>query len=147
VIFLEHLLLQIGYFRELFTHKHRHPTTAKWSKRGRRLCPVGENRRQRGRLQAEMKILYKPFAIIAGVIAARLGRQAFKTVWAKIDSADPPDPTTADATLPKVVGAAALEAATMAGIAAAVDRGTARVFHYLTGIWPGKNQDDEKEED
>ena len=92
-----------------------------------------------------MKVLYKPFAIIASLVAARLGRQAFKTVWAKIDSADPPEATTPDATLPKVVAAAALEAATMAGIGAAVDRGSARVFHYLTGIWPGSKQEDEKE--
>jgi hypothetical protein len=91
-----------------------------------------------------MKILYKPFAIIASLVAAR---QAFKTVWARIDSADPPEATTPDATLPKVVAAAALEAATMAGIGAAVDRGSARVFHYLTGIWPGSKQEDEKEAD
>ena len=87
-----------------------------------------------------MKILYKPFAIIAGVVGAKLGRNAFKTVWTRIDGADPPDPTTAEASLPKVVGAAALEAATMAGIAAAVDRASLRTFHYLTGIWPGKKQ-------
>ncbi len=84
-----------------------------------------------------MKLLYKPFGLIAGVIAAKVGRNAFKAIWAKIDSADPPDPTTEQASLPKVVGAAALEAATMAGVAAAVDRASARAFHYLTGIWPG----------
>jgi predicted DNA-binding transcriptional regulator YafY len=87
-----------------------------------------------------MRILYKPFSIVAGVIGARLGRSAFKTLWAKIDATDPPDPTTADASLPKVVAAAALEAATMAAIAAAVDRASARAFHYLTGIWPSKKQ-------
>jgi predicted DNA-binding transcriptional regulator YafY len=92
-----------------------------------------------------MKILYKPFAILAGVIGARLGRRTFKSLWAKIDASDPPDPTTAEASLPKVVGAAALEAATMAGIAAAVDRGSARAFHYLTGIWPGKHKEEQTE--
>jgi len=93
-----------------------------------------------------MRILYKPFAIIASAIAARLGRNVFKTLWARIDAADPPDPKNAEATLPKVVGAAALEAATMAGIAAAVDRASARVFHYLTGIWPAKKKDQEDDE-
>lgn len=91
-----------------------------------------------GTLHLAMKILYKPFAIIAGVIGAKLGRNTFKALWARIDAADPPDPTTAGASLPKVVTAAALEAATMAGIAAAVDRMSARFFHHLTGIWPGK---------
>ncbi len=87
-----------------------------------------------------MKILYKPFGILAGVIGARLGRNAFKALWARFDAADPPEPTTEEASLVKVVGAAALEAATMAAIGAAVDRGSARAFHYLTGIWPGNKQ-------
>ena len=88
-----------------------------------------------------MKILYKPFEIIAVRIGARLGRNTFKTVWARIDGADPPGPMNAEASTAKVVGAAALEAATRAGIAAAVDRASARTFHYLTGIWPGKKQE------
>lgn len=87
-----------------------------------------------------MKILYKPFAIIGGMIAAKLGQRVFKAVWAKIDDAEPPTATTASASLPKVVGASALEAATMAGVAAAVDRAGARSFHHLTGIWPGEHQ-------
>jgi uncharacterized protein DUF4235 len=94
-----------------------------------------------------MKLLYKPFGLIAGVIAARIGRNAFKTLWAKIDERDPPDPTTEEASLPKVVGAAALEAATMAGVAAAFDRGSARFFHYLTGIWPGPKKQETADED
>jgi hypothetical protein len=87
-----------------------------------------------------MRILYKPFAIIAAIIGARLGRSTFKSLWAKIDSAEPPSPTVAEASFPKVVGAAALEAATMAGVAAVIDRASARTFHHLTGIWPGKKQ-------
>ena len=85
-----------------------------------------------------MKLLYKPFALIAGLIAARIGRAMFKGLWSRVDRADPPDPTTRDAGMSKVVGAAALEAATMAGVSAAVDRITAQAFHHLTGVWPGK---------
>jgi hypothetical protein len=84
-----------------------------------------------------MKILYKPFGIIAGLIGARIARAVFKGLWARIDHDAPPKPTTEETSFPKVVGAAALEAATMAGIGAAVDRAGARFFHHLTGIWPG----------
>lgn len=85
-----------------------------------------------------MKFLYKPFALIAGVIGAKLGENLFKAMWSKLDESEaPPDPTTENASLPKVVGAKALEAATVAGVAAAVDRASARSFHYLTGFWPG----------
>ncbi|HUA50404.1 MAG TPA: DUF4235 domain-containing protein [Solirubrobacteraceae bacterium] len=92
-----------------------------------------------------MKILYKPFAIIAGLIGARIAKAIFKTLWSRIDQEAPPKPTTAGASFPKVVGAAALEAATMAGVGAAVDRAGARTFHHLTGIWPGDKQKEKKE--
>jgi hypothetical protein len=84
-----------------------------------------------------MKLLYKPFAIIAGIVSARLGATAFKQLWARIDSADPPAPTSSEANLTKVVVAAGLEAATMAVVAAAIDRASAKWFHHLFGIWPG----------
>lgn len=84
-----------------------------------------------------MKILYKPFGLIVALIGARLAKSVFKAVWAQIDEREPPKPTTANASMPKVMGAAALEAATMAGIGAAVDRAGARTFEHLTGFWPG----------
>lgn len=84
-----------------------------------------------------MKILYKPFGIIAGLIGARIATAIFKAIWSRIDEEEPPKPTTEEASMPKVVGAAALEAATMAGVGAAVERAGARAFHHLTGIWPG----------
>jgi hypothetical protein len=84
-----------------------------------------------------MKLLYKPFAIIAAIIAARLGQKTFKTLWARIDNGPAPAADVKDVPLGKVVGARALEAATMAGVAAAVDRGMLTWFHHLTGIWAG----------
>jgi hypothetical protein len=91
-----------------------------------------------------MKLLYKPVSLIAGVLAARLGKTVFRSVWSKIDAAEPPAATMPEASMPKVVGAAALEAATMAGVAAAVNRVTASAFHYLFGVWPGgkRSRDD-----
>jgi hypothetical protein len=89
-----------------------------------------------------MKILYKPFGIIAALIGGRIATAIFKAVWARIDEEEPPKPTTEDASFPKVVGAAVLEAATMAGVGAVVERGGARAFHHLTGIWPGDKEAD-----
>jgi hypothetical protein len=83
-----------------------------------------------------LRLFYKPFALIAGLISARLGRSIFQSVWSKIDDAPPPAPTAPGAGLGKVIGAAALEAATMASARAAVDRASARTFHYLIGVWP-----------
>jgi hypothetical protein len=93
-----------------------------------------------------IKIIYKPFAIIAGLIAARLGRSVFKSVWSAIDEQPPPLPATGEASLGKVVGARALQAAVMAGVAAAVDRWFAGAFHHLVGAWPKKHERPEQPE-
>lgn len=85
-----------------------------------------------------MKFLYKPFSLIAGMIAARIGKSLFKTLWSRVDKREPPKPTAPEASFTKVVGAAALEAATMASVGAAADRAAAEAFRHLTGVWPGK---------
>ena len=89
-----------------------------------------------------MKLLYKPFKLIAAAIAARIGKSIFRTLWSRVDSSEPPATTAPDASVSKVVGAAALEAATMASVAAVADRASASVFKWLTGVWPGKDPAD-----
>lgn len=81
-----------------------------------------------------------PFAIVAGVIGQRTGRKAFKAVWARLggETEKPPSPKAGRVSLAHVAGSAALEAATIAGIAAAVQQISARVFHHLFGAWPEK---------
>ena len=90
-----------------------------------------------------MKLMYKPFGIVSSIVGAKVGQNVFKAVWAQIDEGEPPRPKTEEASLAKVVVANALEAALLAGIAAAVDRAGMRWFHYLTGIWPGDHPQDE----
>jgi hypothetical protein len=85
-----------------------------------------------------LRLLYKPFAIVSGLIAARVGRSVFRGLWSKIDDQPPPAPGTGDGSVGKVVAAQALQAGVMAGVAAAVDRAFAVAFHHLIGIWPKK---------
>ena len=85
-----------------------------------------------------MKLLYKPFAIIGGMIAARLSRAVFKSVWSSIDDAPPPLPGTGQGSVAKVVGGQALQGAVTSGVRATVDRLFARAFHHLIGAWPEK---------
>ena len=87
-----------------------------------------------------MKLFYKPFGIVSGIIGVKLGQKTFASVWSNLDPIAPPDPTAGDAPLGKIVAAAALEAATMAAIGAVVDRAAAGAFHYLFGAWPGKTR-------
>jgi Protein of unknown function (DUF4235) len=95
----------------------------------------------------QMKLLYKPFALFFGVLGTRLGKSTFRSLWARIDKNEPPKPTTEQASFAKVVGAASLEAATMAGAAAAADRAAARTFHYFTGYWPAKKPNKDRKKD
>lgn len=86
-----------------------------------------------------MGILYKPFALIAGLAGTWLGKKTFRAIWRRIDSApSPPSPEAGEASLLRVAGGAALEAATVAAIAATVDRLGATAFHHLFGAWPKK---------
>ena len=84
------------------------------------------------------KLLYKPVAIICGLIAGRLARRVFAALWRLIDKSPPPKPDSQQAPLGKLVAAAALEGATQRATRAAVDRAGAATFHHLTGLWPGR---------
>ncbi len=92
-----------------------------------------------------MKILYKPFAIVAGLIAARLGRKLFNTVWDRFDAGPAPGPEIQQASVAKVIAGKTLEGALMAGVAAAVDRASATSFYHLTGFWPGPKRVEDQE--
>jgi hypothetical protein len=90
-----------------------------------------------------MRVLYKPLAIIAGILARLLGRSVFRTVWSRIDEEPPPNPLTGEGSMTKLVGSRALQSAVMAGAAAVVERYSARAFHHVIGIWPKKPPDPE----
>ncbi len=87
-----------------------------------------------------MKLLYKPFGIILGIIAGLIGRQAFNFVWGKLDDQEPPEATTEEAPWAKVVLAAALQGAIFSAVRAAVNRSGAQGYAHLTGVWPGEQR-------
>jgi hypothetical protein len=89
-----------------------------------------------------MKLIYKPFGIVLGLIAGFLGKKLFEQAWGVIDDREPPKPTTKYATWGKVLGAAAVEGIAFKTTRAAVDRAGARGFEHLTGFWPGEKVPD-----
>ena len=89
-----------------------------------------------------MKLLYKPFGLILSLLAGLVSRRIFDLVWSRFDDEEAPKATTQQASLPKVLGAAALQGMVFKGTRAAVDRYGAKGFYNLTGTWPGpKDQD------
>lgn len=89
-----------------------------------------------------MKLIYKPFGIVLGILAGLVGRKLFDFVWSKFDEEEPPEATTQHSPLPKVLGAAALQGAIFKGVRAGVDRAGARGFQRATGVWPGEKVPD-----
>jgi hypothetical protein len=85
-----------------------------------------------------VKLLYKPFGLIAGIVASLLSVRVYRALWRLVDSDKPPTPTTDEATWPKVLGAAALRGVTFGVTRAAVDRASASTFRQLIGVWPGE---------
>ncbi|MBX5442235.1 MAG: DUF4235 domain-containing protein [Solirubrobacteraceae bacterium] len=89
-----------------------------------------------------MKLLYKPLGIVLGLLAGLAARRLFDAVWSRIDEEEPPGPTTELAPWGKVLGAAALQGAIFGAVRAAVNRGGAKTFEHLTGVWPGERRPD-----
>ncbi|HEY5196448.1 MAG TPA: DUF4235 domain-containing protein [Solirubrobacteraceae bacterium] len=85
-----------------------------------------------------MRLLYKPFAMLCGLIAGAFSRRIARGLWRLVDDEAPPTPTTEHAAWSKVLGAAAIEGLAFSVTRAAVDRLGARGFERLFGIWPGE---------
>jgi hypothetical protein len=89
-----------------------------------------------------IKLLYKPWGMLAGVIGGAVAAALFKRVW-KAVSGEVEAPTATDRRRGwlEVVLAAALEGAVYGAAKAFVDRGAAAGFEKATGQWPGKDSD------
>ncbi len=93
-----------------------------------------------------MKIVYKPFGLIAGVLAGVEAGAIFKRIWALVaGEADKPDAKDKNRSWTEVLSAAALQGAVFGGVKAAVDRAGATGFERVTGVWPGKTDAPEKQ--
>lgn len=88
-----------------------------------------------------MKLLYKPFGVLLGVIGGLLAGAAFKQVWKRVGhDEDTPNATDRQRGWSEVVLAAMVEGAIFGGVKAAVDRAGASGYQRVTGVWPGDEQ-------
>jgi hypothetical protein len=92
-----------------------------------------------------MKLLYKPFGIILGLLAGAVAKKLFEALWGIFDKEEPPKPTTQEADWARVLAAAAVEGATFKLTRAAVDRAGAKGWDHLFGVWPGERRSEESQ--
>ena len=85
-----------------------------------------------------MKLAYKPFGLVLGIVAGLLANAVFRKVWTlAARRGEVPGATQRSAGWGEVA-AAALQGAVMRGTRALVDRAGARGFEKATGTWPGE---------
>ncbi len=89
-----------------------------------------------------MKLLYKPFGLLAGILSGLVARRLFTVLWGVVDEQEPPEAKTERASWPRVLAAAAIQGVTFSVTRAAVDRAGARTFEHLFGVWPGERDPD-----
>ena len=85
-----------------------------------------------------LKLLYKPVAIVAGIVGGLLSGLIFTRVWKVVGrGSDVPAPMDSERGWGEILLAAGLHGAIYALVKTAVDRGAAEWTRKKTGIWPG----------
>jgi Protein of unknown function (DUF4235) len=86
---------------------------------------------------AMFKLLYKPVAIVAGIVGGLLSGLIFNRVWKVVGrGSDAPAPMDSERGWGEILLAAGLHGVIYALVKTAVDRGAAEWTRKKTGIWP-----------
>jgi hypothetical protein len=84
------------------------------------------------------KVLYTPVSLLISVLGAIAAGTVFKQIWKRISNEEEaPKALEAEYGWREVLPAAALQGAVFALVKTVIQRGGARGFERLTGVWPG----------
>jgi hypothetical protein len=86
------------------------------------------------------KLLFIPFSVIGGMIAATVSKKTFEALWSLLDDHQAPEPQHRNVSLLKLISALVLQGAIFRAIRGLFDHGTRQAFQRLTGSWPGEEQ-------
>jgi hypothetical protein len=84
------------------------------------------------------KALYTPISLLFSVLGAVVAGAIFKQIWKRIaGEEESPKALESEYGWAQILPAAALQGAVFALVKAGIQRGGAKGFERLTGIWPG----------
>jgi uncharacterized iron-regulated membrane protein len=88
-----------------------------------------------------VKLLYRPFGLVVGVIGGRIATSIFRQLWERTaGEPEAPKPKDHDRSWREVVLAAALQGVVFGTTKAVIDRAGALGYELLTGVWPGRER-------
>jgi hypothetical protein len=84
------------------------------------------------------KVLYTPISILLSVLGAMVAGTLFKQIWKRIANQDEaPKALESEYGWREVLPAAAVQGLVFGAVKAVIQRGGAKGFERLTGVWPG----------
>jgi Protein of unknown function (DUF4235) len=86
------------------------------------------------------KILFTPVSIVAGLVAAFVGKLVFDRIWALIDDEEPPEPEHREINWVKLIVATAIQGAIFRAVRAIAEHGARMGFARWSGAWPGEER-------
>jgi hypothetical protein len=87
------------------------------------------------------RILYTPFSIVSGFIAAFVAQKLFELAWRLIGKEEAPEPEHRDVSWPELAAALIIEGAIFRVTRGLTEHGFRRTYNHFTGVWPGEERD------
>ena len=89
---------------------------------------------------ADVKLIFAPIGIGAGLLAGLVAQKAFEKLWSVFDDEEAPAPDHREVPFPKLIAALVVEGAVFRVTKGLVDRGVRSAFARTTGTWPGEER-------
>jgi hypothetical protein len=91
-----------------------------------------------------MNVLFKPLAIIWGLLAGTVAKKIFTRLWGLVDDEAAPQPQHRAVPIGKLVFALLLEGAVVRVVRGLADHGLRQGVAGLTGSWPGPERPEDE---
>lgn len=93
-----------------------------------------------------IKLIFRPFSVVAGLLAGTIGKRLFRRLWRLLDDKQPPQAEQRSIPIGKLALALIVEGALFRLVKGLADHGSRRAFAHMTGAWPGEQAESSPDE-